>query len=242
MAENLNQILWGEGVAFIDGNETFDIQEISLNFGLNTLNFTKGDGGSQVVIPTGQPITGRAGFLGLNSAILATLTGGSSAAGTVKRIRSEALTVSSDAVTTSQTAITNTLRVVESGANKTPLKQVSSSPSSGEYTVSGTTITFNASQFEDGVVINVSYLYTDGSAGETVTIDPSDLPSNFELYATLRTRQEFSQVKGDIVIYCSSVDRTGEFTMGGSIGNVSTPGFDFNVNNNTSGDVEIYFP
>lgn len=242
MGNNLNQILWGEGIAFIGGNELFDIQEITINFGLTGIQFPKGDGGANIFIPTGQPLTGRAGFLGVNASMMATLTGGSVAAGTKKRIRGEELTVSSNAVTTSQTSITNTLRVIEKAAGAQPLKQVSSPSADDEYSVSGTTITFNASAFADGTKIKVSYIYADGADGETLTVDPDDLPSNFELYATLRTREDFSQVKGDIIAYFASVDRTGEFGLGGQIGNASVPGFDFNINNSSPGDVEFYYP
>lgn len=242
MAENLNQIMWGEGIAFAGGKELFDIQEITINFGITGIQFQKGDGGANVFIPTGQPLTGRAGFLGLNAALLATLTGGSTATGTKKRIRSEELSVSTNTVTASQTPIANTMRVIRKGASYQPLKQVASPANDDEYSVSGTTITFNTGAFADAVVIQVSYVYSDGANGETLTLDPNDLPSNFELYAALRTREEFSQTKADVVAYFSSVDRNGDFGLGGSIGNASVPGFDFNINNNASGDVEIYFP
>lgn len=242
MAENKNQILWGEGVVFIGGKELFEVQELALNFGINTLTAQKGDGGSQIVIPTGQPITGRCGFLGINSATLAVLTGATAASGAnYKRIRSEELTVASDAVTTTETPIAATLRVVEKGANKVPLQQVASSPDAGEYTVSGTTIGFNASQFADGVKILVSYIYAD-TEGETVTFSPDTLPDSFALWGTLRSKELFGDVTGDVIIYAAKCDRTSEFGLGGSIGNISTPGFDFNIRVDTEGDLEFYFP
>lgn len=235
--------MWGEGVAFLDGYELFEIQELLVNFGLNALEAVKGDGGGNIVIPTNQLITGRAGFLGLNAATFAKLTGGSSATGTKKRIREEELTVSTNTVTTSQTPIVNTMRVIEEGSNKQPLKQVSGAPSADdEYQVSGTTITFNAGAFADGTTIVVSYIYSDGADGETVQIGATDLPSSFELYGSLRTKEKFSNVKGDIIIYAAKCERTGEFSMGSAVGNISTPGFDFNVEIDNPGDLEIYFP
>jgi hypothetical protein len=243
MAQNLNQILWGEGVVFVDNKEAFDVQEVTLTIGMETMEALKGDGGGSIVEPTAQPISGRINFLGLNSSLLATLTGGSVSSGTKKRIRSEQLTVSSNAVTTSQTPIANTLRVVEVGSNKIPLKQVSGSPSANdEYSVSGTTITFNTGAFSNGTIISVSYFYDDNADGETLSIDPGDLPDNFELYASLRTRELFGGTKGDIIVKAAKCQRTSEMTMGASIGNISTPGFDFNVRIDAAGDFQIYFP
>lgn len=242
MAENLNQILWGEGVAFLAGKELFEIQNLSLNVGMSTIEAAKGDGGGQIIIPTNQPITGRAEFLGINASVLAALTGGASATGTYKRIRSEALTVGTDTITTSETPITNTLRVVAQGSNNQPLKQVASPSADDEYSVSGTTITFNSGAFADGTVINVSYFYNDASNGETLTIGPDDLPNSFELWGSLRTKELFSDVKGDVLFKAAKCERTSEMSFGGSIGNISVPGFDFNVRIDTEGDLEVYFP
>ncbi len=243
MAQNLNQILWGEGVAFLGGKELFEIQELSLNTGLESLTAKKGDGGGNIVIPTSQPITGRASFLGLNASTFAALTGGAITSGaTQKRIRSEELTVATNAVTTSQTPITNTMRVVEKGSAKQPLKQVTTPAAADEYSISGTTITFNTGTFSDGTKILVSYFYADASAGETVSIGPDDLPSSFELRGSLRTKELFADSKGDIIFYAAKCERTSEMNMGGSVGDISTPGFDFSIRIDNEGDLEIYFP
>jgi hypothetical protein len=243
MAENLNQIMWGEGVAFIGGKEAFEVQELSINFGLSILTAQKGDAGGAISIPTGQPITGRANFLSMNAALLATLTGGSSATGTKKRIRGENLTVASNAVTASETPITNTMRIIEQGANNVPLKQVAGAPAAAdEYSVSGTTITFNTGTFANGIIIEASYFYTDGADGETVTIEPTDLPDSFELYGSIRTKDKFAGTKGDIVIYAAKCERTSEIAINSGVGNIATPGFDFNIEVDNSGDLLIYFP
>jgi len=240
MAENLNQILWGEGVAFIDGVEAFEVQELSVAFPLEVLEFTKGDGGGKGTIPVGQSYQGRAGFLGMNASIFSKLTGSTTSTGTKKRIRNEKLTKSTDTLTCSQTPIADTLRVVPAGSNKQPLKRVSGSPQVGEYSVSGTTITLNASQPESDFY--VSYIYTDSSSGETSQLSPSSLPNSFELYGSLRTKELFSDVKGDVIIYAAKCERTSEFGLGGAIGNVSTPGFDFNIRVDNAGDLEFYWP
>jgi len=244
MAQNLNQVMWGEGVAFIAGKEAFEIQELALKFGLETITGRKGDSGGNIVEITGQPITGRLGFLGFNASLMATMTGGSSATGTVKRIREESLTVATNAVTTSQSPIANTMRVVESGSLKIPLKQVSGAPAAAdEYQLSAaTTITLNTGTFSDGTIMKVSYFYTDGADGETVTIDPTDLPDSFELYASIRTREKFGATKGDAVIYAAKCKRTGEFGFGSGIGDFTSFGFDINIEIDNSGDLLVYFP
>jgi hypothetical protein len=242
MAENLNQIMWGEGVAFIGGKEAFEIQELALQFGLETITGRKGDSGGNIVEITGQPITGRVGFLGFNAALMATLTGGASATGTVKRIREESLTVATNAVTASQTPIANTMRVVESGSNNIPLLQVVTPAAAGEYSITGTTIAFFAGAYGDGTVMKVSYFYTDGADGETLTIDPTDLPDSFELYASIRTREKFGGTKGDAIIYAAKCKRTGEFAFGSGIGDFTSFGFDINIEIDNGGDLLVYFP
>lgn len=241
MGQNLNQIMWGEGVAFVNGKEAFDIQELSFNFGVEVLEALKGDGGGNIRIPTNQPITGRCGFLGLNDGLFSTLTGSTTATGTVKRIRSESLTKSTNDVTLSQsTVIENTLRVVPDGTNKQPLVKVDSSPAVGQYTISSGVITLNASQTE--TVFNCSYLYTDSANGETSRFGPNSLPSSFELYGSLRTKELFGDTTGDIIIKAAKCERVSEFTVGGQNGAISTPGFDINARVDALGDVEIYWP
>lgn len=244
MAQNLNQILWGEGVAFVDGKQLFEIQELGVNIGIGSITGEKGDGGGQIVEITSQPVTGRAGFLGVNAALLAALTGGSSSTGTVKRIRSEELTVATNAVTTSQTGIANTFLVKEKAANSQPLKQVSGAPSSDdEYQISAaTTLTFKAGAFSDGDIIEVSYFYVDAANGETLDLAPDDLPDEFELYGSLRTRELFGGAKGDIIIYAAKCQRTSEIGLVGALGSFATPGFDFNIRRDGSGDFKLYLP
>lgn len=243
MGQNLNQILWGEGVAYLDGKELFEIQELAITFGLESLQAVKGDGGGNIVIPTNQPLTGRAGFLGINAAILAELTGATTSTGTKKRIRKEQQTVSSNAITLDNTPIANTMRVVEDGALKIPLRQVSGSPAAAdEYQLSTATLTFNTGTFANGTVINVWYIYTDGADGETSQLAPGALPGAFELYGSLRTKELFGDTKDDLIFYAAKCERTSEFALGGAIGNISVPGFDFNIRIDNNGDFDVYWP
>lgn len=243
MPSNQKNILWGEGVVFADGIELFDAQELSVNFGINNLSAPKGDGGGNINVSSGQPITGRINFLGMNASVLSLLTGGIVATGTTKRIRGEELTVASNAVTTSQTAIVNTLYVVEKGGNKIPLKRLASgSPSAAdEFSVSGTTITLNTGTFADGAKILASYFYLDGSNGETVSLAPNSLPDEFELMGSVRAKEAFGGTKGDMIFKAAKCTRTSEFGVGGTNGNITIPGFDFEIRIDNQGDFEAYF-
>ena len=235
-----NQVFWGEGVAFVDGVEVFEVQELVFNFGIEVLEALKGDGGGNIRVPTRQPISGRCGFLGMNAPLFAKLTGATNATGYRKRVRGEAQTKVTNDVTLANTPIANTVRIVADGANKLPLTQVSATPQVGEYTISGDTITLNASQTEDDFLID--YVYVDGANGLTATIAPNSLPDSFELIGTLRTKELFADSKDDIVVYAAKCERTSEFTMGSQNGQISTPGFDFSVRIDSSGDFEVTFP
>lgn len=242
MGLNLNNYMWGVGKAFAGGKPLPEMQEIGINIGMEVLSATKGDGGGKITEPTSQPITGRINFLGMNSAIFALLTGGAVSTGSVKRVRNTQKTVSSNAISLSNTPILNTLEIVENGSSKVPLKRVASPAANDEYSISGTTVTFNTGAFADDTVILVSYFYDDTSNGETVKIDPGDLPDSFEVYASVRTREGYAGTLGDVVIYAAKCTRTSEFNMGASNSDIAQPGFDFEVRIDTADDFKVTFP
>ena len=195
-----NQVMWGEGIIYKDGRELFEAQEILYNFGIEALEAAKGDGGGNIREVTRQVLSGRLGILGLNAETFGALTGATAAAGTLKRVRGESVTKSTNTLTLAQSTgiIANAIRGVPAGSNKQPLTQVASTPAVGEYSISGNVLTLNASQTESD--FTVDYIYTDSSDGTTSTLGPNDLPDSFELYSTLRTREQFSDEKGDILI------------------------------------------
>lgn len=240
MTNDQKFLVWGEGVMFVDGEECPEVQEIGFNFGIENIQVRKGDGGGNIVEPTGQPITGRAVLAGMNPALFAELTGGSNATGTYKRVRSEELTKSTNTLTLSQTPVTNTLHIVPKGNNKAPLVQVASAPSVGEYSVSGTTVTLNASQTESDFYC--SYIYESASDGLTTSLDPTDLPSEFEVYATIRAKDLYPGTKGDVIVYAAKCTRMSELSMGGAVGDAGKPGFDFNVRIDSASDFGVYWP
>lgn len=233
--------LWGEGRLFLDGNQAFDVQNLGVNFGVDTIQGVRGDGGGQIIIPVGSIITARLEFGSLTAEVFNAITGAAAATGTVKRKRSNTLTKSTNDLTIADaTYVENTLMVVPTGANKNPLKRVASSPAVGEYTVSSTTITLNASQTEDD--FDVTYFYTDAADGSTSRFSQSSLPSSFELWGSMRHKNPYDKTKNDLVFYAANCDRTSEFGLAAGNRDFAAPGFDANIIVSSSGDLDLYWP
>lgn len=237
MTNDQNPFIYGEAVCYADGEKLHEIQEGSINFGLVNIEAQKGDGGGKITVPTNQEITGHVGFLGLTSAAFALLTNATNSTGTIKRVRRTLKTKSTNTITLSNSPITNTLEVIPSGSNKAPLTEVASSPAVGQYSVSGTSITLNASQSEDDFY--VAYLWTDSSNGLTSKISPDALPDEFELYLTFRAKDLYPGTKGDMVIYAAKCSRTSELSIGAGNGANATPGFDFSVRIDSADDFSV---
>jgi hypothetical protein len=240
MTNDQKLYVWGEGVAFVDGEKAQELQEVGLNFGVKTIQDQKGDGGGNITEVLGAPIAGRVNIAAMNPALFAVLTGASNTVGTVKRIRKEELTKATNDLTLSETPITNTLEIIPFGASKSPLNQVASAPAIGEYSVSGVTVTLNASQTE--AQFYCSYFYASGADGLTSKIGPTDLPSEFEMYVSMRAKDLFPGTKGDIIVYCAKCTRTSELALGASVSASAKPGFDFDVRIDTDDDFSVYWP
>jgi len=99
MTNDQKHYMWGEGVMFIDGEMIPEVQEVGFNFGVENITDRKGDGGGNINVITGQPITGRISFLGMDPVLFAKLTGGSNAAGTRLRKRPTTVTKSTNTST-----------------------------------------------------------------------------------------------------------------------------------------------
>ena len=236
MPKNKNVILYATGYAFLGDDDLFDITEAQLTLGLDVIEAQLKN--SVHTIATGQPLRAHLVAAGLNLNLLSRLTGGSVASGSKRKVDEE-LTKSADALTLTQTPEdTNHIRIVPVGANKSPLAQVASSPSVGEYSISGTTVSLNASQSEDD--FRCIYFYTDSTGGDTLSIDPDDLPSSFELFLTVPARDIFPGSDGDLIIEAAKAERTSEITIGGSKGNHQAFELDVNIRNDNNGDFKIY--
>jgi len=119
MTNDQKLYLWGEGLMFIDGEMVPEMQEIGLNFGVENISDRKGDGGGNINVIAGQPISGRVNFLGMDPVLFAKLTGGSNAAGTLLRKRPTTIAKVTNSVTIPDaTYVANTLTITPSGPIK----------------------------------------------------------------------------------------------------------------------------
>lgn len=239
------QAMWFDGVAAWGDYLLEDPVAFSVIQDLKMLTHNQGDGKGEVEWPIGYKVSGQIRFTAMNSALLAALTGGSAATGTIKRIRqgAETHTISENTITLAQTSkvVFDTLRLF--GGNGTVFAKVAESPAVGEYSVVEETgvVTFNAAETE--TTIYPDYLYTDSAAGQTVTVSPQDLPSEITLYGSLRTKEVNAGTMGDIVIYLRNVNRKGPLEIGGdNAGSTKEFTVEYSAIISAEGDMKFYFP
>jgi len=249
MADNpwITPMLVGKGM-FFDVTNDFqypEFVEFQLTFGIENVVLPRGDIVSSLLIPMSQPITGRLGFRALHGTMLASLTGGTSAAGTVKWVEREAITVPSGApytVTLANTpARTDAMQVI-SQDGRLFRQVVAVGTNTGEYQISGTTMTFVAG--DAGKALDVSYYKTVASVGETITVAPDDLPGAFQLYGSLRAYDPYGRAyyTDGVGVSLNNCRRNGDFGVGATNPEVAPVGFDFLVENLVTGDVVVYTP
>lgn len=238
MAKNEKFVIHSIGNAFVDDVDLFDILDVAVSIELQAIEAQLNSG--RHIIPTEQFIGARCVVGSWNMNLIAKLTGGTITTGASVNRVNETLTKVTNALTLSQTPEdTQHLRIVPVGSSKEPLTKVSSAPSVGEYSISSTTVTLNASQTETQFVC--TYFYADASYGETLTIDPDDLPSSFELLACAPAKDLFPDLDGNFIIEfakCEILPGTVEISTGK--GEARTLEFSVNVRNDTSGDVKMY--
>lgn len=191
------------------------------------------------VIPTGQPMRVALSSAGMNPQLLARLTGGTVSAGCT-RPKIETITKSTNTVTLTETpADSNVIRVTPVAVNVAPLKQVTSAPEVGEFSISGVTVTLNASQTQTD--FECVYLYADGTNGDTLQIDPGDLPSTFSVFAIQPAEDIFPGTAGYLTIECGKVRRDSAFEFGGGKNAAKPLELEFSVVNVSAGDVKLHF-
>ncbi len=238
MSKSQNLVLHSAGNAWAGNDTLFDVLNFELEIGLETIDAALR--GGNYIIPVRQPITGRVTAAGMNLNLLSRLTGGTITTSSSTAVVDETLTKSTNTLTLSQTPVnTDAIRITPIGSDKSPLVQVASSPAVGEYSISGTTVTLNASQTE--TQFKCEYLYADSSNGETLQIDPDDLPSTFAYYGVVKAEDVFPGTAGHLVVELAKVQRTGSITIGGSQDTAQTFSFEVNVINTSFGDVKLSY-
>lgn len=209
MPNNQAIITHSAGIIFADGYDFHHPINFELVIGWEAIEAALKDG--VYIIPTGQPVRGVITSQTMNAPLLAMLTGGTLAAGCT-RPKEERLTKAGDALTLSQTpANTNAIRIQPVGSSVAPLIQVASGPAVGEYSISGTTVTLNASQTQ--TQFDCTYLYADAVNGDKLPLDPGDLPSTFELMSAVKAEDVFPGTSGWVVFEAAKVQRNGEIVF-----------------------------
>ncbi len=168
-------------------------------------------------VPIVQLGDGTCEFREMNPSVMAALTGGAAVAGTIRRIEREEQTVAAGVITVADDILyTDRLQIF----NKTDGKRcrlVSGAPSEANEAQVGTPtaddITFHVDNNAD--VMEVSYFAVVAGAGETVTIETTDLPGAFDLMFNFRAydRPGGAYWTEGMSILCSSCRRTGDFPL-----------------------------
>lgn len=226
---------YGTGQAYYNDHRLFNMTELMITNTPENVEIPLQN--SVTNLPVGQSFTARAVTSDFNIALLATLTGGTVSTGSTRPVK-ETLAKVSNALTLSQTpGDVQHITITPSGASKQPLIKVSSAPAVGEYSISGTTVTLNASQTETTFVCE--YSYADAVNGETVTVDPDDLPAQFEFIGFVRAADLMPGLSGYVCAEFAKCRRTAAFTFGGSKSTHQAIEIEFVVENLVSGDVKF---
>lgn len=236
MSKNKSLLLHLVGFAWAGNDDLFEVSSFALNNVQDKLEVALKGGTYPVPIRQNHRALVTVNTVTLD--LIARLTGGSVTPGST-RPKIETLTKASNALTLTQTPkSTDAIRVLPEGSSKSPLLQVSSAPSVGEYSISGTTITLNASQAEDD--FTVTYLYEDGANGETLTIAPDDLPDTFSFFGVVKAEDVFPGQKGWFVAELAKVRRDSDITPISGGTDAQSFSFEVAVLNTSSGDIKIY--
>jgi hypothetical protein len=153
----------------------------------------------------------------MNPSVMAALTGGAAAANTIQRVEREEQTIAAGVITVSGTAILYPAEVqVFNKTNGFRYRLVAGAPNAGEAQVgtpSADDITFNVA--ENGDVVEVSYFVVVTGAGETVTIETTDLPGTFDLLFNFRAYDRAGGVywTDGMSINCASCRRKGALPL-----------------------------
>ena len=211
-------------------------QEISLNVSVNTKSLY-GQNNFPVAIGMGtRKMTGKAKLARISGQALGNLFFGvSPAAGGVQTQYGEAAVAPSSSPYT-YSSINHTNFVSDQGvlyaSTGLPLKQVSTSPSLGQYTVSGGIYTFSSA--DAGAAVLTSYVYTVSSGGESFTISSSLIGPAITFSANLFATDPTTGKQFTMLLYNCVADK---LAMGTKLEDFMIPELDFQCFANAAGQV-----
>jgi hypothetical protein len=134
---------------------------LTVNFGLNVLNIPSPAVNGGYVVPYDAPITGKISWYDITPEILASLTGGGLADGTVRYARAESHQIPTSEpyeITLDNTNVVPLSEVVV-GDDGVRLRRVQSDPGEGEYATSGNVLEFSSDAA--GADVFVDYFHED---------------------------------------------------------------------------------
>lgn len=231
-----NILMNATGFVFLGDSAIYQAVRFQLQIGFEKIDVALRTG--TYVIPVSQPMRVLLSMQGLNVELLSKLTGGTVTAG-AKRWIEEVLTKATNQLTLTQTPVGLDAPVVQPfGTNVAPLIKVASSPGLGEFSISGTTITLNASQPE--TQFKVSYLYDDATNGDMLQIDPDDLPGTLSCFGIVPLKEIHADKSGFLVAELAKIQRDSALNLGNEISAANPLEGEFNVINAIPGDVKLH--
>jgi hypothetical protein len=113
-----------------------------------------------------------------------------------------------------------------------PLKQVASSPNTGQYSVSGGVYTFSSG--DDGQAVLISYTYTNSSSGESIAIASSLIGPSVVFSANLFAADPGTNKQFSVLLYNCVADK---LSFGTKLEDFTVPELDFQCFANAEGQV-----
>jgi len=211
---------------------------------MENLTVPVGDLARDQHIPIRQLAEGRIEFREIHASAVASITGGAAAANTISWVEREEETIAAGVVTVgsgSDTILYSDAIQIFNQTNGFRYRLASGAPNEGEAQVgtpSADDITFNTA--ENGDIVEVSW-FKSVAGGETVTIEPTDMPTSFDLLVSLRAydRAGGAYWTDGLHLYLRSCKRKGDFNLvDTAVREMGTFGMDFDID----GDIQYYTP
>jgi hypothetical protein len=233
----------GIGACFdtTNGVEFYDQAEIGFTLAKQTLEIPRGDTFGMSKIPISLDLKGRVGFRDLRSGVLASFLGTATTLGGIKAEERIPLVIAASSgvlVSTPYTALA--VRIIDT--NGKIYNATTGVPGSGQYAISGRTITIDSSLNSSSVY--VTYFWTDTVAGRTVKVSPVTIGGSFGIQAYLKAydtdRRQW--LPGGFGAKLASCEWEGDLSFGTSRGEAATFGVDFSTDIRDEDDALFYFP
>lgn len=219
-----------------------DYGELLVRFGVDVVSIPRGDIAGKYSIPIGTQITGHIQWFDISGELLAGILGGETTDGSVRFANLEEHTIPDgepyQITLDSGDNLTNTETVQDGSGLK--YRRVEGTPGVSQYSISDNTLTFSSDDAE--TVVYISYFYQDTDDGLTVNLNPTDIPSHFELVGKLDLVGGEDDGGGELVITAKRCVRVSDMEIGAGVGEFGRFGFDFVIDNSNAGDVVVSMP